>query len=100
MANRDSWEELLTNSFWHEMNEIYTSMPCVVVGIVDDLKEQRVHIQPCLDKLLLDNKSSPRSVILNVPVIFPSTSTSAITMPINEGDTVWGMFSMLSLIHI
>jgi len=97
MANRDSWEEVLTNSFWHEMNEIYTSMPCVVVSVVDDLKEQRVNIQPCLDKLLLNNKSSPRSVILNVPVIFPSTSTSAITMPINIGDTVWGMFSMRAM---
>lgn len=97
MANRDNWEEVLTKSFWYEMNEVYTSMPCIVVSIVDDLKEQRVNIQPCLNKLRLNNTSSPRSVILNVPVIFPSTSTSAITMPVNIGDIVWGMFSMRAM---
>jgi hypothetical protein len=97
MAINDSYEEVFTKAFWYEMNEVYTSMPCVVVEVVDDLKEQRVHVQPCLNKLLLNGKATPRSVILNIPVIFPSTGTSAITMPINKGDLVWCNFSMRAM---
>lgn len=97
MAISDSTEELMTKSFWYEMNEVYTAMPCIVVEVVDDLKEQRVHVQPCINKLLLDGKVIPRSVILNVPVIFPSTSTSAITMPVNKNDIVWCNFSMRAM---
>lgn len=97
MASDDSGEEALSNSFWYEMNEVYTSMPCTVVGIVDDLKEQRINVQPSLNKLLLDGTTQARSVILNVPVIFPSTSSSAITMPINKGDLVWCNFSMRAM---
>lgn len=97
MAISDSTEELMTKSFWYEMNEVYTAMPCIVVEVVDDLKEQRVHVQPCLNKLLLDGSVSARSVILNVPVIFPSTSSSAITMPVNKNDIVWCNFSMRAM---
>lgn len=97
MANQDNWEETLTNAFWFEMNEVYTSMPCIVVGVVDDLEEQRINVQPCINKLLLDGTAKSRSVILNVPVIFPSTSSSAITMPIKKDDLVWCNFSMRAM---
>ena len=97
MASDDSGEEALSNSFWYEMNEVYTSMPCIVVEIVDNLKEQRINVQPCINKLLLDGTTQARSVISNVPVIFPSTNTSAITMPVNKGDIVWCNFSMRAM---
>ena len=97
MAQKDSAEEALTTLFWYEMNEIYTSIPCVVVEVVNDFKEQRVHVQPAIDKLLKDGRTISRPPILNVPVIMPATATSAITMPINKGDVVWCMFSMRAM---
>lgn len=97
MAIADSTEEVMTKSFWFEMNEIYTSMPCIVVEVVDDLTEQRVHVQPCINRLLLDGRVFPRPVILNIPIIFPSTMSSAITMPINKNDIVWCNFSMRAM---
>jgi len=97
MAVDTYWEKMLSSSFWKEMNDIYTMMPAVVVSVVDDFKEQRINVQPSLNKLFQGGDSSPRPTILNVPVIMPATSTSAITMPIDAGDTVWLMFSMRAM---
>lgn len=97
MASDNGWEKLLSTSFWKEMNELYTMMPATVISVVDDFKEQRINVQPSLNKLFSSGESAPRASIINVPVIMPATSTSAITMPINEGDTVWLMFSMRAM---
>ena len=97
MASEVGWEKLLSSSFWKEMNEIYTAMPATVISVVDNLEEQRINVQPSLNKLFLSGQSAPRATIINVPVIMPATSSSAITMPINEGDTVWLMFSMRAM---
>lgn len=97
MASEVGWEKFLSTSFWKEMNEIYTMMPATVISVVDDFEEQRINVQPSLNKLFLSGESAPRASIINVPVIMPATSTSAVTMPVNEGDTVWLMFSMRAM---
>lgn len=97
MAGDIGWEKLLSAGFWKEMNELYTMMPATVISVVDDFKEQRINVQPSLNKYFSSGESAPRPSIINVPVIMPATSTSAITMPVNEGDTVWLMFSMRAM---
>lgn len=97
MAGDIGWEKLLSAGFWKEMNDLYTMMPATVISVVDDFKEQRINVQPSLNKLFSSGESAPRASIINVPVIMPATSTSAITMPLNEGDTVWLMFSMRAM---
>jgi len=97
MAREVSLEESFKNVFWNQMNGIYTSMPCVVVNVYNDFREQLVDVQPSLNEFRLDKTSKERPPILGVPVIMPATSTSAITMPIQTGDTVWCSFSMRAL---
>jgi hypothetical protein len=97
MARKASLEELLKASFWNQMNKVFTAIPCIVVNVQDDLAELRVDVQPCIDILKQDGTTEPRAVILNVPVMFPATSTSALTMPVNKNDTVLVVFSMRAM---
>ena len=97
MATQSSTEELLKSAFWSEMNEVYTAMPCIVLNVINDFKEQLVDVQPCLNRLFLDKRSEARPPILSVPVMQYGTSTSALTMPINKGDIVLCVFSMRAL---
>lgn len=97
MARRVSPEELLKAAFWNQMERVYTSMPAVVVQVNNSLNELRVDIQPCIDVLWPDGSTEPRATIKNIPVIFPATSTSALTMPISVGDTVACFFSMRAM---
>jgi Phage protein Gp138 N-terminal domain len=90
-------EELIKATFWNQANRIWTSIPCIVVAVKDDFKEQLVDVQPSVNILRPDGAVSEQAVIYNVPVIMPATSTSAITMPINVGDTVMCMFSQKAI---
>lgn len=97
MAREPTLEESLKNVFWNQMNNVYTSIPCVVINIHNDFTEQLVDVQPSLNEFRLDKTFKERPPILRVPVIMPSTGSSSITMPIEVGDTVWCMFSMRAL---
>lgn len=97
MARESSMEELLKAAFWNQMNKVFTALPCIVVNVQNDLKELRVDVQPTLNTLYQDKTTTPRPVIINVPVIFPATSTSALTMPVNVGDTMLCIFSMRAM---
>jgi len=97
MAEQATFESVLKAMFWDQMNKVYTTIPCIVVDVQNDLKEQRVSIQPSIDILNEDGSTFQRSVVVNVPLIFPASSTSALTFPVNKGDTVIGMFSMRAM---
>ena len=97
MADNSSTQELLKTAFWSEANKIYTAIPCIVVNVLNDFKEQMVDVQPSIDILLKDGSTKARPVILGVPVMQYASSTSAITIPINKGDDVVCVFSMRAL---
>jgi hypothetical protein len=97
MAREASLEELLKSSFWSEMNKVYTAMPCIVINVHNNFEEQLVDVQPSLNILLQNGETRPRPPILSVPVIQPATNTSALTMPVNKGDTVLCVFSMRAI---
>lgn len=83
---------LLISSFRHQIHDIYTAIPCVIVNI-KNIKEQRVDVQPCIKNITPDGEYEEHEVLLSVPIMFPSTKTSALTFKVNKGDTVLCVFS-------
>lgn len=74
----------------------YTAMPAKVVRF--DFDNQCVDIIPCINVIDTGtNEEQERSLIPAVPVVFPCSSTSAITFPIKEGDFVLAVWSMRSV---
>ena len=97
MSREASLQELLNSAIENQTNNYYTSIPCVVVGIVNNLNTQMVNIQPSINQLKEDGTTAEQSVIMGVPVGFPVSKTAGLTFPINVGDTGMAVFSMRSL---
>ena len=74
------------------MQDVYTCVPAIVLN-VKDMGEMRVDVQPVINHMYKDGTLLEYPPIGNVPLIFPSTRNSAITMPVAQGDTVMLMFS-------
>lgn len=89
-------ETLLRQYTTNSINSLYTAIPCSVVG-VPSIEEQRIDVQPTINKVLTDGGQSVQAPILNVPVVFPASRTSQFSFPINVGDTVLCVFSQRSL---
>lgn len=85
-------EDLIRSGFSSQMTDIYTSIPCIVVG-VDGLNEQRIDVQPAINKRFKNEEIREHPAILSVPLMFPSSSTSSFTFPISVGDSVLCVFS-------
>lgn len=90
-------QDVLTSAFESQMNNVYTSIPCIVVGVRDSLNGQMVDIQPTLNQNFRDGSVAERPPILGVPVSFPVSSKAGITFPIKNGDTGMAIFSMRNL---
>lgn len=97
MARQASMEELLKGAIWNQLERVNTCLPCIVVNVHDELIEQIVDVQPVINIFDQNGKSEQQAPILTVPVVMPATSTSAITMPVNIGDTVLCVFSQRAL---
>lgn len=97
MAEITTMESLLKASFWNQMQKVHTAIPCIVLEVQNELKEQRVTVQPCIDILNEDGTTQRRSPMVNVPLIFPSSSTSALTFPVSKNDKVVCLFSMRAM---
>ena len=87
-----SLETIMTSWIESYMQDVYTCMPAIVLN-VKDMGEMRVDVQPVINHLFKDGTLLEYPPIGNVPLIFPSTRNSAITMPVAQGDTVMLMFS-------
>lgn len=71
----------------------YTSMPAKVVRF--DFENQCVDIIPWINVVDTGtNDELQRPMVAAVPILFPCSSTSAITFPIKEGDFVLAVWSM------
>ena len=80
-----------------DMAEIHTAIPCKVVNVYSNNSQQKVDVQPSVNNLLKDGSGEPGMQILGVPVIFPGSSATLISFPINPGDTVMCVFSQRSM---
>lgn len=97
MSRESSLQELLTSSFESQMNNVYTTLPCIVVGVRDSLNGQMVDIQPTINQKLVSGVTKERPPILGVPVQFQVSKLSGMTFPIKVGDTGLAVFSMRNL---
>lgn len=87
-----SLEETLRTSFLTQAAGLYTCIPCVVLSVAA-LGEQRIDVQPIINKRYKNERVEEHPPILAVPVVFPASKTSSFTFPINVGDTVLCVFS-------
>jgi hypothetical protein len=92
-----SLQELLGSSFNSQMTNIFTAIPGVVVTVRNELTDMTLDVQPTINIKTKNGEVKERPVIVNVPFQFPSSSTAALTYPINVGDSVLLIFSMRGL---
>lgn len=92
----NSLETILNAQIDFRLSDIYVSMVAEVTN-VSKLNECRIDVQPVVNKKYIDGEIMVYPEILSVPVQFPSSSTSALTFPINQGDNVLLVFSQKGL---
>ena len=97
MAQENSLQGTLTNAFWKGMENVYTSIPGIVVRVRDNLQNLAIDVQPAINIKKEDGTVQDRPVILNVPVQMPSGREGGLTHNISVGDPVWLMFSMVGI---
>jgi len=90
-------QSVLGAAFWSEMDNVYTSIPCIVISVRDNGAGAMVDIQPTINQKFVDGRESRRTPILGVPVSFPMSSNAGIMFPIKVGTTGLAIFSMRSL---
>lgn len=94
MTQQSSWQETINNAVEYHQQNMHTALPAIVVRTINSLQGQSIDVQPSLNvKMFDDSPAVERPPILNVPVVFPASSTSAITFPLNPGDPVLLIFS-------
>ncbi|MFC9007815.1 Gp138 family membrane-puncturing spike protein [Streptomyces microflavus] len=77
---------LINNLIDRKAAETAGPIPCVVVAV--DLPKSRCDVRPLISTLYQDGTFSERPIVLGVPIVWPTTSRSAMTFPISVGDTV------------
>jgi len=88
-----TFESAVKALFDYQMRNVFTAIPAKVMQ-VEDTEEQRVAVKPLINNVFPDwDDSVEFPTILSVQVMFPSSSTSAFTFPINAGDTVLLVFA-------
>lgn len=90
-------QELLGAGFDNKINNMYTSLPCIVIAVRDGLNGQMVDIQPTINQKFKDGTVKERPQVLGVPVSFPVSSTAGFTFPIKVGSTGIAVFSMRNM---
>lgn len=93
MSNRDpdqSYENLPESLrfFWEAVAKtIRTTVPGIVVRYQPG-PPPRVTVRPAMDLLLADGTTTPRPVLTDVPVVWPSGGGFTFTWPLEPGDAV------------
>lgn len=84
--------ESLNRAFDYHIYNVSTSIPCRIIN-VKNIGQQRVDVQPLINLITPEGEYKEHPAILSVPVMFPATSTSALTFEVNQGDPVLCIFS-------
>lgn len=89
-------EKVLTSFTEQFLQDCMTCMPAVVVN-VKNMSELRVDVKPITNGTLKTGEVFEYPLIQSVPVIMPSTSSSAVLMPLKQGDTVLLVFAQRNI---
>lgn len=89
--------DIIRTQFKIDMSEVYTALPCKVVNVYQENKQQKVDVLPSINNLMKDGSGEPSMQMLGIPVLLPGSSTSLISFPINNGDTVMCIFAQRSM---
>lgn len=92
-----SLQETMQSAVEHYLEQMNTNIPGFVIRTINNLEGQQVDVQIAINFKGYDGTSQERPPILNVPVVFPSSSTSAVTFPLHPGDPVLLVFSQRGL---
>lgn len=96
MSGDMTMESAMIAFFEHQMRKVYTAIPAVIIAVRSDEK-QSVDVKPLINQVFADlEDDTEHPVLLHVPLIYPSSSTSAVTFPVHPGDTVMLIFSQAS----
>lgn len=88
-----TFESAISAFFEQKMRGLFTAIPAVIMQ-VNDAEKQIVDVKPLVNEVFPDwSDDEEYPTILSVPLIFPSSSTSAITFPVKAGDTVLLVFA-------
>jgi hypothetical protein len=88
----DIFDEAIRTVVEFKLFNMFSSIPCTIVSI-RDINSQRIDVKPCVNIIGPDGGDREQVAILSVPIMFPSTSSSALTLKVNVGDTVLCVFS-------
>lgn len=93
MSGDMTMESAMIAFFEHQMRKVYTAIPAVIIAVRSDEK-QSIDVKPLVNQVFADlEDDTEHPVLLHVPLIYPSSSTSAVTFPVHPGDTVMLVFS-------
>ncbi len=92
----DTFEARLNAFFDFKMSGMFVCMVAEVLN-TSKLEQCRIDVKPIVNHEYKDSTVIEYPTILSVPVQFPSSSTSALTFPINQGDNVLLVFSQKGL---
>ena len=77
------------------LSEVHTVLPGRIESY--DPTTKKVSVKPLLKKAMSNGAELVRPVIENIPVVFPSSGSSIISIPLKQGDGCLLVFSMRSL---
>lgn len=90
-------ESMINKIVRSQLSKINISVPARVVG-VQELKDGFIDVQPLVNFVNdITRDSHEESVIRRVRVVFPSTTTSTICFPVNQGDEVDLVFQSVNI---
>lgn len=78
-------------------SRLNTALPGIIVKVRTDDFGSFVDVQPSIHLLTDEGEAIPRSVVLNVPVVFPVSSSGGLQFELNIGDGVLLVFSQRGL---
>jgi len=88
-----TFESATKSLFEYQMRNIFTAIPAKVM-MVENAGEQRVSVKPLVNAVFPDwDDSEEFPTILSVPLMYPSSSSSAVVFPVHAGDTVLIVFA-------
>jgi len=95
VSSTPTFVEAVSRILNNKLRETFTALPAKIETY--DASKQQASVKPLLNRKLKDGSELVLPVINNVPVIFPRTANSIISLPIATNDTVLLIFSDRSL---